>query len=58
VKTARTTIQVDAETHAMLKAYSDETGIPIGKVAARAIREWMETTGRRLAQALASKEGK
>jgi hypothetical protein len=58
VKTALATIRIDAETHAMLKAYSDATGVPISKVAVRAIREWMETAGRRQAQALASKEPK
>jgi hypothetical protein len=55
MKSTRATIQIDAETHAMLKAYSDQTGIPIGKVVARAIRECLQGAGRKYAEALASK---
>lgn len=44
-KTPRMTVQVDAETHKAALAYSELTGIPIGKVIARAVREWMNTTG-------------
>src|ERR1700722_4984750 len=45
-KTPRMTVQVDAETHRALQSYSELTDIPIGKVIGRAVREWMNTTGK------------
>lgn len=45
-KAQRMTLQVDAETHQALEAYSKLTDIPISRVAARCVREWMNTTGK------------
>lgn len=45
-KSGRMTVQVDAETHQLLETYSNLTGIPLGKVAGRAVKEWMAVTGR------------
>lgn len=53
----RMTVQVDAETHRALVAYSEMTDIPLGKVLARAVREWMNTTGHVHMEVMTGKAG-
>ncbi len=56
-KAGRMTVQVDAETHRALQSYSELTDIPIGKVLARAVREWMNTTGHVHLEVMTGKAG-
>jgi hypothetical protein len=41
----RQPIMIDADLHARLKAYSEATGIPIARVVARAVDDWLDTVG-------------
>ena len=41
----RQPVMIDADLHARLKEYSQATGIPIARVVARALTDWLETVG-------------
>jgi len=41
----RRPVQIDEATYNRLKAYSSATGIPISRVLADAVKDWMVTVG-------------
>lgn len=41
----RIPVSVDKDTHAALKAYSGLTNVPVTKVLAEAVKDWMATVG-------------
>jgi hypothetical protein len=47
LKSKHIPVHVDAETYELAKAYSEKTGVPMTRVVARALREWLETVGAR-----------
>lgn len=56
-KPERKTVQLDAETHQALVAYSQLTNIPIGRVISRAVRDWMKTVGQVHIEVMAGQAG-
>jgi len=55
-KPDRQPVQVDAETVARLRAYSEATGVPMARVVARACNEWLDQHGKQHMAVLASKK--
>ncbi len=45
LKSKHIPVNVDAETYEPAKAYSAKTGVPITRVVAEAMRDWLETIG-------------
>lgn len=41
----RQPVMIDADLHARLKDYSQATGIPIARVVARGLADWLDTVG-------------
>lgn len=53
----RVPVAVNAELHQRLKEYSAATGVPISRVVARGLTDWLDTVGReRLDQLMELKE--
>jgi hypothetical protein len=45
VVSKRIPVQVDAEVYLLAKAYAEATGIPVARVVAVALRDWLTTEG-------------
>ena len=45
LKSKHIPVNVDAETYELAKDYSEKTGVPVTRVVAEAIRDWLETIG-------------
>ena len=45
LKSKHIPVNVDAETYELAKAYSAKTGVPITRVVAEAMRDWLQTIG-------------
>lgn len=48
----RVPVMIDAELYQRLKVYSEATGIPVARVVARGLADWLETVGRERLDAL------
>jgi hypothetical protein len=45
MKSKRVPVMLDADVYERLKAYSTATGIPIARVVARGLADWLDTVG-------------
>ena len=45
IKSKHVPVHIDAETYELAQAYSKKTGVPVTRVVAEAIRDWLETIG-------------
>lgn len=45
MKSNRVPVQIDAETYRLLKAYSEQTGVPVARVVSGALKDWLNTVG-------------
>jgi len=55
MKSKRVPVMLDADLYQRLQAYSAATGIPIARVVARGLGEWLDTVGAARLDALAKK---
>jgi len=52
MKSKRMPVPINAELYQRLQAYSETTGIPITRVVARGLTNWLDTVGRERLDAL------
>ena len=52
VKSKHIPVHVDAATYELVKGYSERTGMPVTRVVAVALKEWLATMGAARLQAL------
>lgn len=45
IKSKHVPVHVDAATYVMAKAYSEKSGVPVTRVVATALKEWLATVG-------------
>jgi hypothetical protein len=52
MKSKRVPVQVDAEVYLRLKRYSEATNVPVARIVARGLSDWLDTVGRARLDAL------
>jgi hypothetical protein len=52
IKSKHVPVQVDAATYELVKAYSEKSGVPVTRVVAVALKEWLATIGAARLEAL------
>ncbi len=52
IKSKHVPVHVDAATYEQVKAYSEKSGVPVTRVVAVALKEWLATVGAARLQAL------
>jgi hypothetical protein len=52
IKSKHGPVHIDAATYEQMKAYSEKSGVPVTRVVAVALKEWLATMGAARLQAL------